>query len=300
MDSEELLTFSGDSPAKRKKSSSKDKMENENIGGAIYASAFGRPMTFWGAAWIAAVFLIKAMLIVTFVLVIFIFIWGRDAHNTVDDIKNTTLWIHELVEPLPERIEWIHQLTEPMRDELCDGKQPQCTVGLMHHLGHCITPIPFRKNRTPCRSPCFRSRGHGLEYNVTIEDEPETEENRRRKPHECWEGECVGDRCLGDCRSSRDCPNLRFESGFVEKQCVMSSHPPGFGMCVYFARIGNPSEPESCVSETAKRQCLSLISNRERRKDCLFVDAFCPETGPIRNLRCQFGFLCSDPIFLSH
>ena len=273
--------------------------DSDQIGGAIYNSAFGRGMTFWGAAWLAFVLLIKAMLIVMFVLVILIYIWGRSTHNTVDNISNTTLWIHELIEPLPPMIRWIHQLVEPIRDERCDGKNPQCTVGLMHHSGHCITPIPFRKNRTPCRSPCFRRHGHGLDYNVTIEDEPETEENRRRKPHECWEGECVGDRCLGDCRRNRDCPNLQF-SVPNEKVCVMTSRHPGFGMCVYFSRIGNPVEPESCSSDRAERQCWSLISERDpRREECLVVDAFCPERGSVQNLRCEFFFNCSHPKFIS-
>lgn len=138
----------------------------------------------------------------------------------------------------------------------CDDGNP-CTRDLKHVAGGCVHH--FENNRHRCHNPCF------------VPEDPDPEDDDDDWGHRCdAKGDCVGSKCCGDCKHSRQCPDIEFKPYTVvygEKDCVAKG-------CVYSAFAPILLETP-CDKPFATEICTGFLDKEFNKTQCLKVTPVC-------------------------
>ncbi len=132
-----------------------------------------------------------------------------------------------------------------------------CTRDLKVEGGACVHHFENRDHR--CESACF------------VHDDPDPEDDDEDSGHRCdAEGNCVGWRCCGDCKFTRQCPDIEFKYGtvaYADKDCQSKG-------CVYSAFAPVLLETP-CNNPFATEICAGFLDKRDNKTDCLKITPVC-------------------------
>lgn len=118
---------------------------------------------------------------------------------------------------------------------------------------------------------------------------------------ECWEGECIGQGCLGQCSNvTTDCPTLtvnatNLPSGLNSTECTKNR-------CIYTATSGlGPDYQSECDDATLQKECLAFLATNGTyvAGSCLHVQAFCTYGAGGYTFTCRYSFACAEPYNLA-
>ena len=138
----------------------------------------------------------------------------------------------------------------------CDDGNP-CTRDLKHAAGGCVHHSENKKHR--CENPCF------------AHDDPDPEDDDDDSGHRCDAlGNCVGWKCCGDCKRTRDCPDIEFKYGtvaYADKDCEAKG-------CVYSAFAPILMETP-CHDPFATEICAGFLDREFNKTQCLKITPVC-------------------------